>query len=89
MTQNEIAIELKRLAQEIENGMPPQDWDASTLLTRLKDATSNVTLHELSGRTGINTSNLSLILQGKRVPRLDTFVSIAKAVGMEIECREQ
>lgn len=88
MTQKEIVNALNKLAHEVDEGIMSQEWDTCSMLARLKDACADITLLELSNRTGINTSNLSLILHGKRVPRLDTFVAIAKAVGMEIECRK-
>lgn len=89
MTKKELIEALERILQEADDvtETSPQEWDALTLLADLRDGCRGVTLQELSSRTGINISNLSLILQGKRVPRLDTFVQIAKAVNMEIACK--
>lgn len=89
MTKKELIETLERILQEADDvtETSPQEWDALTLLADLRDGCRGVTLQELSSRTGINISNLSLILQGKRVPRLDTFVLIAKAVNMEIACK--
>jgi len=50
---------------------------------RMKE--NKVTYPQLVELSGINLSNLNLIMTGKRVPRIDTLVTIAEALGMKIE----
>lgn len=44
-----------------------------------------ITLRELSSKVGISISDLSLIERGLQMPRLDTMVKIALALGVSME----
>lgn len=50
---------------------------------RMKE--KKVTYPQLVELSGINLSNLNLIMTGKRVPRIDTLVTIAEALEMKLE----
>lgn len=52
---------------------------------RVRMLEREITYPQLVELSGINISNLNLIMTGKRVPRIDTLVTIADALGMKIE----
>lgn len=58
---------------------------ATAVAKVLQDERNNqgVGLRELSRRTGINTGNLSLYLNGKRVLPLSTLNAISDALGLD------
>ncbi|TXG86165.1 MAG: XRE family transcriptional regulator [Spirochaetes bacterium] len=43
-----------------------------------------ITQDDIAEKLGIKQSNISLILSGKRVPRIDTFNNIAGVLNMEL-----
>lgn len=47
-----------------------------------------LTIRQLAEKTGYNKSNLSLIEQGKRRPRIDVLENILKALGAELTITE-
>ena len=43
-----------------------------------------ITQNDIAEKLGIKQANISLILSGKRVPRIDTFNNIAEILNLEL-----
>lgn len=57
-------------------------------ITRLRND-KGYTIRKLAELTGYNISNLSLIEQGKRKPRIDVLQNILKALDAELKITEK
>lgn len=61
--------------------------DAKAVGRRIKAAreAQGLTQEELAARVNISTTHMSVIERGLKVPRLDTFVAIANALGLSAD----
>ena len=60
--------------------------NANKLILALKKEMEykGITQNDIAEKLGIKQANISLILSGKRVPRIDTFNNIAGVLNLEL-----
>lgn len=65
--------------------------DSKILIQLLREIaeTKGITQIQIAERTGLKQSNISIFFNFKRKPNLDTFLQVAKAVGVNLFFEDQ
>jgi transcriptional regulator with XRE-family HTH domain len=62
--------------------MNENNWKAIILLLKAIAQDKKLTQEEIAARTGLHQSNVNRMLNLKHPPRLDTFLLVAQAIGV-------